>query len=224
MSWQDDLRTRLRAPRPGPEAQLRFAPRPLLRRWDPADQPADARRAAALLLLYPGAAGPTLVLTVRHPDLPHHGGQVSLPGGGLDVGESPEAGALREAHEEIGLAPGAAEVIGHLSTLWVVVSRFVVHPVVAVAAAPPRLTPAPDEVSAILEVPLMRLREPEGVRWGRRTRGGIEVLCPFFAVDGPPVWGATAMMIGEFCALLDPGFSPPPPPDQDGLDLLPHLG
>ncbi len=224
MTWDDELRRRLREPRPGPEAQLRFAPQPLLGRWHPADQPADARRAAALLLLYPGDTGPALVLTVRHPDLPHHGGQVSLPGGGLDVGESPEAGALREAHEEIGLPPGAAEVLGQLSSLWVVVSRFVVYPVVAVASARPRLAPSPDEVSAILEVPVARLHAPDGVRWGRRTRAGLDVICPFFSVDGPPVWGATAMMLGEFCTLLDPAFRPPPPPGPDGLDLLPRLG
>lgn len=224
MTFEDEIRTRLRGPLPGAEAQLRFSPVPRLKSWDPAATPADARLAAALILVYPGAAGPTMVLTERRADLPHHGGQVSLPGGGLDPGESAEAGALREAEEEIGLDPSTVRIAGTLSSLWVIVSRFVVRPVVAVADARPRFTPSPREVAAILEVPLATLRNPASLRWGRRVREGYTVVCPYFAVDGPPVWGATAMMLGEFCTALNPAFRPPPVPAGAEVDGLPHLG
>src|SRR5262245_23149843 len=90
------LRRRLEHRLPGPEAQRRFAPVPHLDGWAPDDEPAGARRAAALVLLYPGTNGPSIALTERQADLPHHPGQISLPGGALIAGESPRAAALRE--------------------------------------------------------------------------------------------------------------------------------
>ena len=217
------LRRRLREPLPGAEAQRRFAPQPPRRSWDPASRPPGAREAGALLLLYPGANGPSVVLTQRHADLPHHGGQISLPGGGLHGGETPVDGALREAHEEIGLDPSDVPVVGALSTLWVIVSRFVVHPIIAVAGDRPAFAPAPREVELLIEVPLAALRDPAGLKWDRRLRpqpagqADLPIWVPYFDVGGHQVWGATAMILGEFGALLDPTFGPGPVPEPSGL-------
>jgi 8-oxo-dGTP pyrophosphatase MutT (NUDIX family) len=197
------LRERLRAPLPGPDVQRRFAPQPALKSWDPAARPAHARQAAALLLLYPGAHGPSLVLTERHADLPHHGGQISLPGGGVRRGESVAEAALRESHEEIGVDPSTARVVGPLSSLWVLVSGFVVHPIIAIADARPAFAACPREVETLIEVPVAALRDPARLRWQRRLRqraDGTEVALrvPYFALgdpdtkDGPEVRGATA--------------------------------
>ena len=102
-SLPDALRQRLSSPLPGLEAQLRMAPRPLMRP-DPALEP-GLLPAAALLLIYPHDEVWHVPLTVRGSGLRHHTGQVSLPGGRLDhPGESVEDAALREAHEEIGVA------------------------------------------------------------------------------------------------------------------------
>lgn len=223
MTFEDELRLRLRAPLPGADAHLRFAPTPRLKRWDPAATPAQARRAATLLLLYPGEAGLTLALTRRRSDLPDHAGQISLPGGGIDPGESPERAAVRETYEELGVEPGLIRVIGALSTLWVIVSGFVVHPIVGVADRRPDFVPSPREVDAIIEAPLDALRDPASVRWGRRERDRLVVACPYFAVGGHRVWGATAMMLGEFCTALDPAFGPPPIPAPDGIADLPEV-
>ena len=217
------LRARLQAPLPGPGAQRRFCPQPARTAWDPAAQPPEARRAGALLLLYPGPRGTSIVLTQRHADLPHHGGQISLPGGGLHAGETPAEGALREAHEEIGLAASEVRVLGALSTLWVIVSRFVVHPIVAIADVRPAFAPAPREVESLIEAPLAALRDPAGLKWDRRVRpqaGGradVPIWVPYFDVGGHQVWGATAMILGEFGALLDPAFGPGPVPEPAGL-------
>ena len=225
LSLEAELRARLRTPLPGPDVQRRFAPLPALKSWDPAARPAHARQAAALLLLYPGALGPSLVLTERHADLPHHGGQISLPGGGVHEGESVADAALREAHEEIGVDPSAARVVGPLSSLWVLVSGFVVHPVIAVADTRPDFAVSPREVETLIEMPVAVLRDPARIRWQRRVRQradgtGVPLRVPYFelgdpdASDGPQVWGATAMILGEFYALLDPAFGPGPAPES----------
>ena len=97
------LRDRLARTLPGLDAQRRFAPVPLRDGWTPGHLPPDARIAAALLLLYPGEHGISLPLTLRASGLRRHPGQISLPGGATDPGETLAQAALREAREEIGI-------------------------------------------------------------------------------------------------------------------------
>ena len=179
-----------------------MAPRP--RPQGPADGP-PLRHAAALLLLYPGDGDWWLPLTVRASTLPHHTGQVSLPGGRLNAGETIEQAALREAHEEVGLPPSAVAVLGQLTPLPIPVSGHLLHPVVGVAASRPRFTIAEGEVDRLLETRLSHLREPSTVRWQERIRerppGGI-MQVPYFDVEGAQVWGATAMVLAELLAVL----------------------
>jgi 8-oxo-dGTP pyrophosphatase MutT (NUDIX family) len=203
------LRDRLRDALPGHEALRRFAPSPWLPNWSPDLLPDTARRAAALILLFPGPDGPLVPLTVRHRGLPQHAGQVSLPGGAIDLGESPEAAALREAEEEIGVRADRVRLVGALSTLWVAVSNFVIHPCVGVAHERPEFLLHPEEVEALLEVPLDHLRDPSRLRWMTRERQGHPVRYPYYDVGGHVVWGATAMILGEFACLFDEGHRPP---------------
>ena len=198
------LRTRLSTPLPGPTAQLRFAPQPTRKGWEPHLTPDTARDAAALLLWYPGTDGSAhMPLTVRHDDLPHHPGQISLPGGRVNPGEAPDQAALREASEEIGLDPSGVRLLGPLSSLWVVVSNHVLRPYVGVSDRRPDFLLAPREVSALVEVPLDALRDPANVQWTERVRDGLVVRYPQFHVAGHEVWGATAMILAEFSALFD---------------------
>ncbi len=212
------LRPRLAAGLPGAQAQWRFAPAPALEGWAPDLRPDHARRAAALVLLYPGPHGITVPLTVRRSDLPHHPGQISLPGGAIDPGEAPEAAALRETQEELGVDPASVRLVGPLSTLWVIVSNFVVHPFVAVTDQPPTFSPATDEVAELLEVPLDHLLDRSALRWSRRALRGREVDYPHFQVQGHAVWGATAMILGEFGSLFDDAFGPPQRPAESPSD------
>jgi 8-oxo-dGTP pyrophosphatase MutT (NUDIX family) len=197
------LRARLAGTLPGVDAQLRFVPNPARSGWVAGHFPADARAAAALLLLYPSEAGRIAIpLTVRASGLARHAGQISLPGGAADEGETLAQTALREASEEIGVDPAAVRVLGELTPVHVIVSGFTLHPVVAVTDARPAFLAAPGEVEEILEVSLDDLRDASRIRVGTRQREGVAVEYPYFDLLGHQVWGATAMVLGEFICLI----------------------
>ena len=196
------LRTRLAGTLPGVEAQLRFVPNPVRSGWRAGHFPADSRAAAALVLLYPSRGGVAVPLTVRASGLARHAGQISLPGGAADEGETLAQTALREASEEIGVDPAAVRVLGELTPVHVIVSGFTLHPVVAVTDARPDFRAAPAEVDEILEVSLDHLRDASRIRLGTRIREGVAVEYPYFDLLGHQVWGATAMVLGEFVCLI----------------------
>lgn len=208
------LERRLALPLPGRHAQLAMAPRPR-RQLPPERDPDLAVPAAVLALLFPAAEGegtiagsarpgePCLVLTRRTQHVAAHKGQICLPGGALDPGESPLDAALREADEELGIARSLVRVLGRLTPIFIPVSGFRMEPFVAATQARPSFRPAAHEVDELLEIPLERLRDP-ALRGERHAlRGGHEVVIPYFEIAGKHVWGATAMVLAELCALLD---------------------
>lgn len=202
------LRAGLAAPLPGSAAQRLMAPLPRPG-WRPGELPQDARTAATLLLLYPVRRTTHLALTVRSSHLPQHGGQVCLPGGAARAGESIETTALREAAEEIGIDRDAVSLLGQLTPLHIPVSGFVLHCMVGYAASRPSFRPQANEVARVLDVPLGMLCDPAAVHIRTRRHEGRDYEVPYFLVDGAIVWGATAMVLAEFLALL--GHSPSPP-------------
>jgi 8-oxo-dGTP pyrophosphatase MutT (NUDIX family) len=184
------------------------------RTWPTHLNPARIRNAAGLLLLFPAAGAKNvrdaqnaddpahIVLTVRSDTLERHGGQVSLPGGVVDPGETFEQAALREAHEEIALTIDEIEVLGTLTPLDIPVSGFRLHPIVAATSARPAMSPADGEVARILEIDLDDLLRPSCVVRTTRDRNGVAVVAPAFRAGGVDIWGATAMVLAEFLALL----------------------
>jgi 8-oxo-dGTP pyrophosphatase MutT (NUDIX family) len=201
------LREALAQPLPGLDAQLKMAPSPRLN-WDPLNFPEGARDGAALLLVYPHDETLFVALTVRGSGLRNHTGQVSLPGGRVDEGETFEQAAVREAQEEIGVDPGSVDVLGRLTPLHIPVSGYVLHPIVGVTPMRPAFQRAEWEVARIVEVPVSRLTDPAIVKHEVRTRidkgHSIDVNVPYYDIDGEKVWGATAMVLSEFCAILTP--------------------
>jgi 8-oxo-dGTP pyrophosphatase MutT (NUDIX family) len=135
-------------------------------------------------------------------DRVRHGGQVSLPGGVVEPGETFEQAALREAHEEIALPIEPVRLLGALTPLDIPVSGFRLHPIVAVTDTRPLLTPADAEVAHILEIGVDELLDPATLVSTSREREGVRYQVPAFHVAGREIWGATAMVLAEFLALL----------------------
>lgn len=181
-----------------------MAPQPP-RLWPAGFDRGAIRDAAGLLLLFPIDHRPHVVLTLRTSTLERHGGQISLPGGAVDPGETYEQTALREAREEIGLDPEGVRVLGGLTPLDVHISRFRLHPIVAAADRRPSLSPADSEVARMLEIPIARLADSTSVTFKTLTRDGADVRVPAFLVDEAEIWGATAMVLAELLAVIS-GF------------------
>lgn len=206
----EQIKKALALSRPGLTAWARMMPQPRSLIPPPGAQP---RHAGVLLLLYPLDETTHIVLTRRTEGLATHSGQISLPGGGLKAGETPEQAALREAHEELGISPDQ-RVVGALTPLYIPPSNYLMHPIVAHAAERPAFHPDPREVAEVLEVPVWRLLEPDTLAEEVWYIRGIETRVPFYRVGSHKVWGATAMVLAEFATLLEtvlpPSLAAPP--------------
>ena len=163
---------------------------------------ADARQAAVLLVLHQTAKGWSIPAILRPVVMRAHAGQVSLPGGLIEPGETPAQTAMREFEEELGAPANDLVVIGPLSPIYVFISGFEVTPIVAVSPQPLVFRPNPDEVALVLELPLALLADE--VNRGRHTieRCGLRFTVPHFAIGGQQIWGATSLVLAEFVALL----------------------
>lgn len=181
----------------------------------------DGRGSAVLVLFDPGegasgsgrpeASAETgdlrVVLTQRSATLRSHPGQVSFPGGRIDPGDDgPVAAALRETHEEVGIAPTAVEVVGELPQLPLSVTGFTVTPVLGWWPRPrPLEVVDPAEVERVAQVPVAQLVDPAN-RF-TAVHPSHDFAAPAFEVDGLYVWGFTAVVLAEVLDLA--GLSQP---------------
>ncbi|MGH2380857.1 MAG: NUDIX hydrolase [Candidatus Limnocylindria bacterium] len=173
------------------------------RRYDRATFP-RARQAATLLAIYPDDAGRLVIpLTVRHAELRAHAGEVSLPGGAVDPADAgPEAAALREAWEEIGLEPDVVRIVGELDDVWIPVSNYELRPFVGAVATRPSLVPHDAEVAAIVELPLEALFDDSVLGSEEFSGRGFTVRAGAYRYGGVRIWGATALTLGMLAHVL----------------------
>ncbi len=183
-------------------SRVRFAPQLAYGRHE-GPAAVDARLAAVLLLLYPREGEWRLPLTVRQSFLADHAGQVSLPGGMLDPGESSSGGAIRELSEELGIDLQPSQLLGALRPVYVFHSNFLVTPWLAHLPAPPAVRPNPAEVADLFELPLRTLMDPASYSQIVIRRGALQYCAPCICCSRHRIWGATSLILGEFCAALE---------------------
>lgn len=156
------------------------------------------RASAVLVAVLLREAGPRLLFVRKAATLRKHAGQVSFPGGAVDPGDgSPEAAALREAEEEVGLPPSAVTVLGRLDDDRTYVTAYHICAVVALVADPPvNLRPDPFEIDAILEIDFRAALDADPAGWNDYEVAGFHYRAPRFELPGPvTVWGATGRIL-----------------------------
>lgn len=196
--WADQLREKLKGPLPGPTAHEPMRAQSVGDRRPVFEHKTPPKPGSVLILLYPDRGEIKFPLMKRPEYLGTHSGQVSLPGGKAEPGETPIETALREGEEEIGIRPGDVEVIGVLSNFFVIPSNFLVTPVVGIQRAKPLFTPDPIEVVRVLEATVSDLLRDDAVSVKEITAAKVYRLnAPHFLIEDEIVWGATAMMLNE---------------------------
>ena len=159
------------------------------------DAPDHRRAAVAVVVLDDDSGRACFALTRRPTTLRRHAGQFALPGGRLDVGETPQAAALREIEEEVGLHLEPEAVLGRLDD-FATRSGHLITPFVVWAGPDAPLAPSPDEVEAVYRVPLSELDRPGNPRIEAGGPGERPLI--YFALVGTLVFAPTAAILYQF--------------------------
>src|SRR6202046_2479100 len=169
----------------------------------PASEPAPAlkRAAVAIVLVEADAAksGMALLLTLRAAGLRAHRGQWALPGGRCDQGETPITAALRELHEELGLALGPDDVLGLLDD-YPTRSGYLITPVVLWAATSAALSPNPAEVASVHRIALSDIERADAFDFTLIPESDRRVIR--FHLAGQVIHAPTAALIYQFREVL----------------------
>lgn len=155
------------------------------------------RPASVLVPLFEEEEQASVLLLRRSDHLGTHPGQIAFPGGGRDAGEDDLSCALRETHEEVGIEPSRVEILGRLDR-HPTITGFLVSPFVARLRWPTPIEIDPNEVAAVLMVPLRKLVQPGTLKVVETSRTGP---INFFEVGDEVIWGATARMLRQLLEL-----------------------
>ncbi|MBT4370738.1 MAG: CoA pyrophosphatase [Candidatus Marinimicrobia bacterium] len=158
--------------------------------------------ASVLILLFPKNNQWHFFLTKRTNTVNHHKGQISLPGGVVETGESLEGAALRETHEEIGVDKKNIHLIGSLSSFYIPVSGFEMFPFIGWVKTEPETSIHDKEVDRIFSSSIPEFMLDKTQKTKKDTLKGFPVNIPYFDMSGETVWGATSMILAEFKLIL----------------------
>ena len=161
----------------------------------------NARPSAVLVGLFETSRGVEAILTRRSQEMTNHRGEISFPGGRLDAGETVVDAALRETHEEIGLLPSDARVVGELNGMATVVSNSHIVPIVARYASAPNFRAVNSEVDRVFSVPLLELTQKDTYSQEHWVFSDSEFQINFFYLDDETIWGATARILFQVMML-----------------------
>ena len=197
------IKKRLNESLPGWDSQKKMAVMPI----SPITQlafipPADAKLAAVAIILFQEDNKLKFFLTRRTSNVDHHKGQISLPGGAKDEGESFEDASLRESEEEIGINIDL-DLLGELTPLYAPVSGFLIHSYIWYVKERPNTIINEDEVESIHDVDLDELQDTNVLSTKSVNVKGLNIKVPSFKFDSCTSWGATAMILSELKDILD---------------------
>jgi len=162
--------------------------------------PGNTRQAGVLILLHGQGNNLSVTLTKRSADLHHHANQISFPGGGVEPGESWQMAAVRETHEEIGIAPDAISVVAALEPVFVYRSNNLMFPFVATLTDDSQGIPDDVEVDSIF---LVKVNELKLGLHSNLAYSWKPVDVPGFQVKEGVIWGATAMVLSQLLSILE---------------------
>ena len=200
---EEKLKESLNKPLPGEEAQQRMsatpkAPSNFRFDWDHPPKPG-----AVLILLYPENERVFFPLIRRSEYGGVHSGQISLPGGKMEEGDSDLVStALREAQEEIGIQIEEVTILGKLTPLFVYASNFDILPVVGLMHSKPVFDLDQREVVEVIETDISDLQIQVEVKTTELSVRDFLIEAPYYDVNDQVVWGATAMILSEFLEVL----------------------
>lgn len=158
------------------------------------------KNSSVLLLLFVENDELMACLTKRTTKMKHHPGQIALPGGRIEAGETALETALRETWEEIGITADQIEILGTLSDFYVEVSRFQIHPFVGWLSQKPNFIINGAEVEKTILFPMKNFNRHFEEAELETLAGRAKVPCIRF--EGEIIWGATAMILSEFADVL----------------------
>lgn len=198
------LEKRLKEPTPGAIAHNRMKPK------FPNGAPVQIKhpkppKEGAVLILLNNQQGKAHFPLIQRPTYEGvHSGQIALPGGKMESTDvSLLDTALRETEEEIGIRKSDVQIIGTLSSFYVAASNYNVLPVIGKFESEPRFIPDKREVDEVINPRVIDLIDkPKKKEKELIVRGGVRLISPYFHLEKKIVWGATAMMLSEFEAIL----------------------
>lgn len=202
--WANLLKAALHEPLPGEAAHEELRAIPISEQKFNFKHDGPPRPGSVLILLC-GNPGQLWFPLIKRTDTGGvHSGQISLPGGRTEEGESMVSTALREAQEEIGIDPASIEIIGKLTPMHVIPSNYLVTPVIGrwTKDYSPDFLPERNEVDHIIKSTLQELINQYAIRKADIRVRGYQISAPHFWIGNQMVWGATAMMLNEFRQIL----------------------
>lgn len=199
-----ELQDALKEPLPGELAHKPLKPYLKINKNFDLPQILQPKVAAVMALIYPVKEIPHILFIERPLYDGVHSGQIAFPGGKIEKDDATILDtALRETKEEIGISSNLIQVAGPLTKVFVFASNFMVFPFVGMLHEAPILTLESKEVANVISTPIYKLFEPNIIKEKPiKSALGFTLMAPYYDLDSKILWGATAMMVSELCAVI----------------------